>query len=80
MNRTVLLIDVPSRVVFAAELQLQADPEGYASVRGERVLSLSHLPGHLAVVETDSTIVILPWPVLNQLMAAATAAGPGATR
>jgi hypothetical protein len=72
MSRTIILVDVPSKIILAAELQLQADPDGYASVRGERVLSLSHLPSHLAVVETASTIIIIPWSVLNRLMAEAT--------
>lgn len=68
MSHTVLVIGVSSRVVPAAEVHLEADPEGYAHICGERVLSLSHLPGHLAVVETASTLLIVPWPMLNRLL------------
>lgn len=66
----------PCIVVVGLQLQLQSsdqlvlapDANGTATVNGHGIRTLSHLPGDIAVIEYAEGLVLLPWPLFNQLL------------
>lgn len=68
MSRAVVIVGLPVQMQSADQLALGPDASGAATVNGQRIRSLGHLPGDIAVVECADCIVLLPWALFNQLL------------
>jgi hypothetical protein len=69
----VVIVGLAIETKPAEQLVIAPDAAGYATVDGQRIATLSHLPGEIAVVEFSDGLLLIPWALLNQLMSHAAA-------
>jgi hypothetical protein len=72
----VIIVGLAVETRPAEQLLIAPDADGYATVDGRRIATLSHLPGEIAVVELDDRLLLIPWALLNRLMRQAAAGRP----
>jgi hypothetical protein len=71
VRKHLVIIGLSVETRLPDQLTLATDTSGYALVEGNRVRSLSHLPGDIAVIEFDEGMVLIPWSLFNHLMSQA---------
>ena len=63
----ITVINLSVQICTSDQLGLRPDAAGNACIRGQPILTLSHLPGRIAVAETSEGLFLVPWTVLIAL-------------
>jgi len=66
--KRIVIVGLPVENKATDQMELAPDSDGYATIEGSRIRSMSHLPGEIAVIEFTDGMVLIPWALFNRLL------------